>query len=407
MDENGAAPAVCCILIVWRNTVPQFADIARRVQMLEPSGSQGIPAARDGTQHAVYGAALTRLRAVLARCRSRQDAELEQIITSREPVIQRFQPLFQPGRIRELSYDEFRAFLQFTNNRHWTGISRHVGSITADMGRLRDTLGVLVDESLSIGERVDAVLSADGSARIRGLAKAVVTPILLVSYPDRYGVWNSPSEQAMKALGLWPTVGRETSAGEQYTRINDVLRCVAGDLGIDLWTLDALWWRISNADGESTLTEEDFEEAIQTTEELDASAPLDTRREVAMRTEQRFIRQQLFGSYREAQCAICGKSFPVEFLRAAHVKRRADCTPEEKRDYQQNVLPMCTFGCDELFERGWITVRGGYITRGRPGALTDPVTRYLAGIDNRPCLAYYRGSREYFDWHARTYSEDS
>ncbi|HEX8431545.1 MAG TPA: HNH endonuclease, partial [Longimicrobium sp.] len=169
------------------------------------------------------------------------------------------------------------------------------------------------------------------------------------------------------------------------------------------WTLDALWWRVSRRNGDSALSEEDFEEAVQTTEEIDAGTPLDTRREVAMRTEQRFIRQQMFGAEPQAKCAICGKAYPVEFLRAAHVKRRAECTSEEKRDFRQNVVPMCTFGCDELFERGWIIVERGQVTKGRVGVLSDSVAAYIRSVEGRECLPYYRGGGEYFDWHARAH----
>ena len=147
-------------------------------------------------------------------------------------------------------------------------------------------------------------------------------------------------------------------------------------------------------------SEADFEKAVRTLEELDASVPLDDLREVSVRIEQGFIRQQLFRNGRESECMICGRVFPVNLLRAAHIKRRADCTPQEKRDYQNNVVPMCTFGCDELFERGYIVVLSGRVAKGRRVGVTSPVEDYIARIADRPCLPYYRGSSPYFDWHA-------
>ncbi|MBA7482801.1 hypothetical protein ES707_18300 [subsurface metagenome] len=40
-----------------------------------------------------------------------------------------------------------------------------------------------------------------------------------------------------------PELRRGASFGEQYRAINDVLVALADELGIDLWTLDALWWK--------------------------------------------------------------------------------------------------------------------------------------------------------------------
>jgi len=122
-----------------------------------------------------------------------------------------------------------------------------------------------------------------------------------------------------------------------------------------------------------------------------------------MRVEQGFIRQQLFGGKRELQCVICGRSFPTELVRAAHIKRRADCSSAEKRDYQNNVVPMCTLGCDELFERGYVVVRDGSVQKGRKVASTPAVEDYIAQIVDRLCLSYYRGSDLYFNWHSQAY----
>ena len=152
---------------------------------------------------------------------------------------------------------------------------------------------------------------------------------------------------------------------------------------------------------EPELTEDEFEEAVYTLEELDASAPLDQRREVSVRTEQGFLRQHLFGGKPDSTCTICGHHFPVELLRAAHIKRRSECSVEEKLDYCNVVTPMCTFGCDELFERGYVVVRSGRVAKGQGAGVTPPVADYIARITDRPCVPYYGESRPYFDWHAQ------
>lgn len=188
-----------------------------------------------------YEKALTRLREALEN--SSTDSELSDILSARDQVIARFQPMFTAAGIDRLTREQFKEFLLFKNNRHWTGLARLGSSITRDMDALKQALHGLVDESVPIDERIDRFYP-DGKTLIRRLGKAVLTPILLIAYPDRYGVWNNTLKNAMKELGLWPDFKRGLSLGAKYARINAVLLKLAEDLDLDLWRLDALWWRI-------------------------------------------------------------------------------------------------------------------------------------------------------------------
>jgi hypothetical protein len=111
----------------------------------------------------------------------------------------------------------------------------------ADMKRLRQALAVLLTNTSSLADRIDrAVTLADG------MGKAVATAILLVVYPERFGVWNMTSEAGLKALNLWPTFTRGDSLGKRYEKLNAILVQLSLDLDVDLWTLDSLWWRAMN-----------------------------------------------------------------------------------------------------------------------------------------------------------------
>jgi len=50
--------------------------------------------------------------------------------------------------------------------------------------------------------------------------------------------------RALKELDLWPRFVRGATFGEKYAAINDVLTRLASDVEVDLWTLDALFWRV-------------------------------------------------------------------------------------------------------------------------------------------------------------------
>lgn len=123
---------------------------------------------------------------------------------------------------------------------------------------------------------------------------------------------------------------------------------------------------------------------------------------VNQRLEQRFLRRYLFHGHIRRTCCMCGRELPVELLVAAHIKRRADCTPEEKRDYQNLVAPMCRIGCDDLYERQYVTVDPAGIIRRNPDLpLTPDLLQIIAPLEGRTCLASTPGTQPYFAWHAR------
>jgi len=144
--------------------------------------------------------------------------------------------VFSPERLHLLTAADFKSFLRYEHNRHWWGIHRHETRLVADMDRLRWALGTLLDQSQPLERRLDE------AARLPGLGKAVLTPILLVVYPTQYGVWNAIAERAMHDLAVWPSLPGASSFGRQYVAVNTRLLSVADAVPTDLWTLDALWW---------------------------------------------------------------------------------------------------------------------------------------------------------------------
>ena len=119
--------------------------------------------------------------------------------------------------------------------------------------RLRRCAGrVLLDESRPIAARYDYALD-----RVHGMGRAIATAILLVVYPDKYGVWNTTAEAGIKTLELWPAFARGGPEGERYGKINALLVALAHGAGVDLWTLDALWWYALAAKDQSEGVEPD------------------------------------------------------------------------------------------------------------------------------------------------------
>lgn len=178
--------------------------------------------------------ALGRLRAALTALED--DVGVSAIHEDRDKVYQRYRPAFQSGSIDTIEEKVLSSFLYSENNLHWSGLHRQVNRICADMTLARRALTDLVDESQPLAERMQSITD------LKGMGKGISTAILHVAYPEKYGVWNNTSDEALIDLELYPEFPRGASFGERYEAINEVLTALAKKLKIDFWTLDTIWW---------------------------------------------------------------------------------------------------------------------------------------------------------------------
>lgn len=130
--------------------------------------------------------------------------------------------------------------------------------------------------------------------------------------------------------------------------------------------------------------------------ELDS---LDASRQSLARREQDFLRKRLLGGRNKGKCGICGITYPIALLVAAHIKKRSKCTDSEKRD-MANVVPMCKFGCDDLFERGYFTVQKGRTAANPAMPSIDGVRCYIDRLKGRKCSCWNQKNEPYFRSHA-------
>ena len=169
------------------------------------------------------------------------------ITTHKDVVLARYQPAFSPNRIGQLTKAEFESFLQFKNNHHWTQLNRVEKFMTEDMDALHGALGLLVEERIPVRERLNQLRPERSWAthsRVSHLGMPVLTAILQVTQPDKYGIWNNTSDAGMKIVKLWDKRWDKQLAGDSYVVMNAIYLHLAERLQIDLWTLDALWWML-------------------------------------------------------------------------------------------------------------------------------------------------------------------
>ncbi len=158
-------------------------------------------------------------------------------------VTQFWSVIFSPKGIASLTKQDMTGFLSYRQNKRWREISRD--DVTADMERLRAALLVLIDESRPVAERVNALEPGRGELAVPHLGKAKLTPLLLVTYPRKYGVWNDYSERALMGMGLMPEFEPGARLGDQYAAVNDVLAELATTYRVSMWWLDVILERVA------------------------------------------------------------------------------------------------------------------------------------------------------------------
>lgn len=122
------------------------------------------------------------------------------------------------------------------------------------------------------------------------------------------------------------------------------------------------------------------------------------------RTEQYILREYLLGGHDSGLCAICSKEYPVRFLATAHIKKRSKCTIKEKKDLNI-VMPACHFGCDKLFEDGYIIIKENGIIQNNVSKKTSTasIEDYIHNLKNKKCNYYNKNTKRYFKEHEKSY----
>lgn len=126
---------------------------------------------------------------------------------------------------------------------------------------------------------------------------------------------------------------------------------------------------------------------------------LDKMTAAVRRVEQAELRKLVVGDADTAECALCGHTFPLRYLVAAHIKPRSQCTDEERRDLPNVAMAACSFGCDMLFELGYIMVDEDGWIRTAEAVPSGRFADHVNLVGTRRCLAHRSETEPYFAWH--------
>lgn len=133
-------------------------------------------------------------------------------------------------------------------------------------------------------------------------------------------------------------------------------------------------------------------EALKNLEDTDAEIT------AKKRLEQAYLKTLLFGNRTKDICAGCGNEYPVSYLVTAHIKKRSFCSNSERKD-KNVVFPMCKLGCDEIFERGYVSVKDGEFVSLNKKPTTESIEAYINNIKGNNCPNFSTETSSYFDWH--------
>lgn len=127
----------------------------------------------------------------------------------------------------------------------------------------------------------------------------------------------------------------------------------------------------------------------------------DVVREVKTRLEQAKLRKILLDGKNVQNCQLCGNPFATEFLVAAHIKPRRLCSEKERLDSNIAIL-LCKFGCDELFEKGYLVVGStGQIIQNKETSNNIP-NSLIKSLSANLCVGWDKQTNgKYFEEHRK------
>ncbi len=140
----------------------------------------------------------------------------------------------------KICYD-YKQFLYLENNRSWSNLHRTGLKALDNPEKLWKLITYIQDETIPIQDRITDSLK--GQYYVHGVGRNIVTGLLHMFYPDKYGVWNSRTEDTLNLLRRKP-VG-VSGTGNLYVAVNEELKKLAKELDTNLTIIDGLMWYVS------------------------------------------------------------------------------------------------------------------------------------------------------------------
>ncbi len=165
-------------------------------------------------------------------------------------VIRKYSQIFNLKTIEDLTWEQLYGFTLWRNNKHWTNLQRENSKLKNNFEKVKGALRQLLNEDISITERLILTIPSEAKYKADGLGPAIVTAILTVAFPDKYMVFNNTVIAAINALQEMGEL--DTGLGEikkykfieQYDPLNRLVVGIAKKHGLSLWQMDWVWFYV-------------------------------------------------------------------------------------------------------------------------------------------------------------------
>lgn len=296
--------------------------------------------------------------------------------------------------------DGEEAQVDSSTNFWWANQSQNFDPVFGDRTLWAPLLGKngqRVDHWLSLEEaRLGDIVFHYDSPELRAISR-VATPPQLAYAPRGY------LESATKTVGNLILVEPIQEVRVGRNEVLEELESGFGPVNADGTLRRGYFFPISEAAGLAVLGLAGLKPVEKMQNSSPAVSPQPTQGSsdrlalTAVRAEQRFLRRQQIQRWGSV-CCLCGSSLPEELLVGAHIKPRWACTEAERMDTFNIAMLACLFGCDALYELGYVVVGStGIVERGIRRSTT--VDGRLEALLNRRCSSFSNDSRAYFEWH--------
>jgi len=158
-------------------------------------------------------------------------------------VIGKYGKLFHPDNIGNLTAEDYKSFLRFDNNKHWSNLERSGYGLVSDIDKFKKTVKILLDENIPIEERLKRIRDKQSPDYLSGFGPAYYTPILLMVYPDKYPVINGIVISALEDTGLYKKY-KSKPEWIAYPEARKIILDVARQNNLSLWEIDWTWWNM-------------------------------------------------------------------------------------------------------------------------------------------------------------------
>lgn len=224
-------------------------------------------------------------------------------------------------------------------------------------------------------------------------------------FNQKYGTNHTSNLVIVDPDGTEYDAGSILFAAQKFAGLNDLVPLESRDKESVEELFKRLGYIVEDVSTSSTANplalQDAYRRSVHQTQEFEGDT--DSTAERKVRREQQLLRRALGLGKGSHECSLCGRTYPDQLLVAAHIKRRSDCTYEEKVDIPAVAMIACALGCDALFEQGFVTVNdNGVVEVTELSTKETDLVEILQALHGRRVSNFNPQSAPYFDWHRKS-----